>query len=101
MAASGTTPTPLASFFAFSPSFTGGLNVALGDIFGTGGLDIIAGAGKGGGPQVIVVDGSQLSKIPSSGILPGAAILANFEAFLPSFTGGVYVSGGRTAQRRV
>ena len=93
----GTAPTPLTSFFAFAPTFTGGVTVALGDVLGTGKLDVIAGAGPGGGPQVIVVNGTQLGQIPSSGILPSSALLANFYAFAPSFTGGVFVSGGVTS----
>jgi hypothetical protein len=73
------------------------VNVALGDVKGNGKLDVIAGAGPGGGPQVIVVDGTQFSSIPSTGILPSGALLANFEAFASNFTGGVWVSGGVTA----
>ena len=67
--AAGTAPTPLISFYAFAPGFTGGVTVALGDVLGTGKLDVIAGAGPGGGPQVIVVDGTKFSTIPSTGIL--------------------------------
>ena len=68
----------LTSFYAFAPSFTGGVTVALGDVNGAGKLDVIAGAGPGGGPQVIVVDGTKFSTIPSTGILPSGAILAKF-----------------------
>jgi hypothetical protein len=88
---------PLTSFYAFASGFTGGVSVALGDVTGTGKLDVIAGAGPGGGPQVIVVDGTQFGTIPSTGILPSGAILANFEAFAPGFSGGVWVSGGVTS----
>ena len=93
-ASAGTPPTPLTSFYAFASTFTGGVSVALGDVLGTGKLDVIAGAGPGGGPQVIVVDGTQFNSIPSTGILPSGALLASFEAFAPGFTGGVWVSGG-------
>jgi hypothetical protein len=95
--ANTTAPTPLTSFYAFASGFSGGVTVALGDVKGTGKLDVIAGAGPGGGPQVIVVDGTQFGTIPSTGILPSGAILANFEAFAPGFTGGVWVSGGITS----
>ncbi|MBU4421845.1 S8 family serine peptidase [Candidatus Parcubacteria bacterium] len=39
-------------FFAFAPSFRGGVNLALGDIDNDGIIEIIAGAGVGGGPQI-------------------------------------------------
>lgn len=53
--------------------------------------------GSGGGPQVIVVDGTKFGQIPSTGILPSGALLASFQAFDPGFKGGVFVSGGVTA----
>jgi hypothetical protein len=72
----------LDSFFAFSPSFTGGVRVATGDVNGDGISDIIVGAGAGGGPHVKVFDGKNLN------------VLASFFAFSPSFTGGVFVAAG-------
>jgi len=77
------------SFFAYAPSFTGGVRVALGDVNGDGSPDIITGAGPGGGPQVNVfnVDNST-----------GAVSLqTSFFAFNePFFAGGVYVAAGDT-----
>ena len=43
-----------ASFFAYGATFAGGVNVALGDINNDGRLEIITGAGPGGGPHVRV-----------------------------------------------
>jgi 6-phosphogluconolactonase (cycloisomerase 2 family) len=78
----GTTFQPLDSFFAYNPSFGGGVNVAAGDLGGTGQNDIITGAGSGGGPQVNVFDGSTL------------ALIRSFFAYSPAFAGGVSVAAG-------
>jgi streptogramin lyase len=86
----------LASFFAFAPTFTGGVRVAIADVNGDGTLDIICGAGPGGGPQVIVIDGTKLGQVQSNGQIAASALLASFFAFAPSFTGGVFVTAGAT-----
>lgn len=80
----GVSPAATSDFFAFSPSFTGGVRVGGGDINNDGTADIIAGAGPGGGPQVKVFNGNNGSE------------LSSFFAFSPSFTGGVFVAGGDT-----
>jgi hypothetical protein len=78
----GTDLSPLASFFAYSTSFTGGVYVAAGDINGDGLADIITGAGQGGGPHVKVFSGENMS------------LLAAFFPYNPAFTGGVRVASG-------
>jgi Big-like domain-containing protein/putative Ig domain-containing protein/VCBS repeat protein len=78
----GTDLSELASFFAFDPGFTGGVHVAAGDIDGDGRADIIVGAGPGGGPQVRVLSGANLSE------------LASFWAYDPAFDAGVTVAAG-------
>lgn len=70
----------LGAYFAFAPSFTGGIYVAAGDVNGDGRADIIAGAGAGGGPAVNVRSGN------------GFGDLGSFFAYDPSFTGGVRVA---------
>ena len=72
------------SFFAYDPSYTGGVRVALGDLNGDGTNEVICGAGVGGGPNVRV-----FSVTPSR-----ATMVANFFAFEPVFKGGVYVAAG-------
>jgi hypothetical protein len=86
----------LTSFFAFTPTFTGGVRVALADVNGDGTLDVIAGAGPGGGPQVILVDGTKLKQLQANGQIAAAAVLSSFFAFTPTFAGGVFVSAGAT-----
>ena len=49
---SGADGSLLREFFAYDPGFTGGLQVAAGDIDNDGRIDIITAAGPGGGPHV-------------------------------------------------
>jgi hypothetical protein len=72
----------LASFFAFGPSFQGGVFVAAGDVNGDGRADVVAGAGPGAGPHVRVFNAA------------GGSELASFFAFDADFTGGVRVAAG-------
>ncbi len=62
------------------PGWKGDIRVATGDVNGDGVLDIICGVGPGGGPRVVVIDGSN------------GEILTDFFAFEENFTGGVYVA---------
>lgn len=77
---SGQTGGELASFYAFSTSFRGGVQVAAGDVNGDGMADIITGAGPGGWPLVRVFDGADGSE------------MMTFYAYTPAFKGGVWVA---------
>jgi cyclophilin family peptidyl-prolyl cis-trans isomerase len=68
------------SFMAYDPSFTGGVSVAVGDVFGDGHLEIITGAGAGGGPNVKVFRASDNT------------LLNSFMAYDTGFGGGVNVA---------
>jgi FG-GAP-like repeat/FG-GAP repeat len=82
LAVSGADLRVLHSFYAYDPFFTGGVNVAAGDVNGDGRADIITGAGPGDGPHVRVFDGVTLMPI------------ASFFAYDPAFRGGVFVAAG-------
>jgi hypothetical protein len=69
-------PGPVGSFFAFDRTFSGGVNVAAGDLTADGFAEVVAAAGPGGGPHVIA-------------LTAGGVQVANFFAFPATFTGGV------------
>ena len=54
----GTVPTTRQDFFAYGPTFFGGVRVGTGDINGDGTPDIITAAGPGAGPHIRVFDGT-------------------------------------------
>jgi len=67
-------------FNAYDPAFRGGVRVAVGDVTGDGVPDVITAPGAGGGPHIRVFDGST------------GSVVAEFYAYAPGFTGGVYVA---------
>ena len=66
------------SFFAFSVGFTGGVFVTAGNVTGDEQVEIITGAGAGGGPMVSIFNF-------------GGTLLDSFFAFAENFGGGVSV----------
>jgi hypothetical protein len=63
------------------PGFTGGINVAVGDVTGDGKMEIIAAVGSFGPPHVKVFDSN-------------GRLLSSFYAFNPAFLGGVNIAVG-------
>jgi hypothetical protein len=92
----GVTGSLISSFFAYPEAFTGGVNVAIGDVNNDGFADIICGVGVGGGPNVRVFDGKQVSlgNFSLGEVSSGGALLASFFAYPEGFTGGVRVAAG-------
>ncbi|MEY4612963.1 MAG: hypothetical protein RL179_936, partial [Planctomycetota bacterium] len=79
---SGINSAEIASFYAYTTTFTGGVSVAAADLDGDGYAEIVTGAGPGGGPHVKVFNGN------------GYGMIQEFMAYTMDFTGGVYVSVG-------
>lgn len=73
--------TPLNSFYAYSQGFTGGIDVAAGDLDNDGLAEIATAPQAGGGPHVKVFDNT------------GAEVIG-FGAYDGNYTGGVRVSIG-------
>jgi hypothetical protein len=79
----------LASFYAYSRFFNGGVRIAVGDTNGDGVPDLITAPGVGGGPDIRVFNGAALNTANST-----SDIMREFYAFAPSFAGGVFVAAG-------
>jgi autotransporter-associated beta strand protein len=77
---SGLTGGEVMSFFAYTPAFSGGVFVGVGDVDGDGDADVITGAGAGGGPHVRGFDG-----------VTGAEVVSFF-SHDPFYSGGVRVA---------
>lgn len=71
-----------------------GVRVAVGDVNADGFSDVIVAAGAGARSRVQVIDGSKFSQIPFGTPVTPGVLLANFLAYSPAFTGGVFVGAG-------
>ncbi len=74
----------LTGFYAYHANFSGGVDVAAGDVSGDGKYEIITAAGPSGGPHVQAFS-------YNAGNLN---IVTSFYAYEPQFTGGVKISAG-------
>ncbi|HVV36346.1 MAG TPA: VCBS repeat-containing protein [Acidimicrobiales bacterium] len=74
------------SFMAYDPAFTGGVHLGVADVDGNGDMEIITGAGAGGGPHVRVWD--IVSDHP--------VVKSERMAYDTGFHGGVFVAGAYT-----
>jgi len=72
----------IGEFMAYSTDFSGGVNVAVGDLDGDGRAEIVTGAGEGGGSHVRIIDGRSL------------ATVREFFAYDGAFLSGVNVAIG-------
>ncbi len=70
----------------FASGFAGGVRVGTGDIDHDGIPDLIAAAGPGGGPRVVIYSGKTGNQLSGP--------LGSFYAYDPTFTGGVYATAG-------
>src|SRR5207249_1282321 len=82
----------LASFFAYSTDFSGGVFVSAGDVNGDGKADVIIGAGPGSPQHVKVVDATRLGQVNAGGTIADSALLSSFFAESSAFTGGIKVA---------
>jgi hypothetical protein len=79
----------LAQFFAYDPTFLGGVNVAAGDFDGSGRATIVTAAEAGGGPHIRAFDVMADGTVQQH---PG--LFGSFFAYDPGFRGGARISVG-------
>lgn len=73
---------PISDFWAYDLNFTGGVEVAAGDVDGDGRMDAVTVASTGGGPRVRAFSGAT------------GEVLADFFAYESNFKGGLHVALG-------
>jgi hypothetical protein len=82
----------LGQFYAYTPPFSGGVAVAAADLNGDGILDIVTGAGPGGGPHVKIVDGTKLGQVQANGAIADSALIAQFNTNTQFDNNGLFVA---------
>ena len=81
-----------ANYFTLNPSFRGGIRTAVGDLNGDGHPDLVVAAGYGGGPSVLVINGTRV--IGTNGFNPADDLVGAFYGFDSSLRDGAYVAVG-------
>jgi hypothetical protein len=76
----------IGEFLAYDPRYFGGVFVSVGDVNGDGHADLITGANGHGGPEVRAFNGLTVTGNPTP------AILSDFFAYDPLFSGGARVA---------
>ena len=97
----------LANFYAYSPSFLGGVSVAAGLVDVSGRVSVVTGAGVGGSPHVKVFRDdlfkpfdNTIEPMDHRRAMPGSlqmSVVSSFYGLDPAFRGGITVSVGSVA----
>ncbi|MBN9520701.1 VCBS repeat-containing protein [bacterium] len=82
----------LTQFFAYDPTFLGGVNVSAGDLDGDGRAEVMTAADNGGGPHLRTFTFTPAGAGLSAAQYPG--FFGSFFAYEPAFRGGARVAVG-------